>query len=290
MRVFAPAKINLTLEVGWPYRGSGRHPLQSVVAFAHVGDWIEVATNPTEVTLHVEGPFSDALIEQSGNIVLDAVGALSAHTDTWGADLTLTKNLPIASGIGGGSADAAATLRALNEWWLVDLSEAQLVEIAKGLGGDVPVCVASKNAYMTGEGEIVTPISLPVLDAVLVNPGVAVATAEVFQAFDAMAGGAGFVEKPAPIWTSVDDVIAGVAERGNMLAPAARSVAPVIEEVEQVLRADARVLCVSLSGSGATMFALAASAEDANAIAHDLAKAHPNWWIVPTRLGSTNGP
>lgn len=291
MRVFAPAKINLTLEVGYPYRATGRHPLQSVVTFADVGDWIELAANPNEVTLHIDGPFSEALIQQSGNIVLDAVDAISARSEAWGADITLIKNLPIASGIGGGSADAAATLRALNDWWLTNLSEAELIALAKDLGGDVPVCVASRSAYMTGEGEVVTPIDLPALNAVLVNPGVAVSTADVFRAFDAANGGAKFVEKPAPDWRSFDDVVAGMGERGNMLAAPARGIAPIIGDMESVLRADKRVRAAALSGSGATMFALVESADDARALASDLSQAQPKWWVTPARLGALDaGP
>ena len=286
MRVFAPAKINLTLEVGYPYRATGRHPLQSVVTFADVGDWIELAANPDDVTLKIEGPFSEALIEQSGNIVLSAVEAMSARSEAWGVDITLIKNLPIASGIGGGSADAAATLRALNDWWLTNLSEAELIALAKDLGGDVPVCVSSHSAYMTGEGEAVTPIDLPVLNAVLVNPGVAVSTAEVFRAFDAANGGANFVDKPAPDWRSFDDVIAGMEERGNMLTAPARGVAPIIAEMDTLLRADKRVRVAALSGSGATMFALVESPDDARALAEDLARVHAKWWFAPTRLGA----
>lgn len=284
VRVFAPAKINLTLEVGAPHRASGRHPLQSVVVFADVGDWITVERDPNDVTLHLDGPFFSTLIETGENLVLDAVGAIASVSDTWGAALTLTKNLPVAAGMGGGSSDAAATLKALNEWWLMNLNEQQLMEIGRPLGGDVPVCVFARSAYMTGEGEIIAPMALPPLDAVLVNPGVAVATASVFHQFDAEAGGANFMARPAPEWASLDDVCKGLAERGNMLEAAARVVAPVIAEVAGVLRSDPRALAVGLSGSGATMFAICANAAAASALAASLSRDHPDWWVTQTRL------
>lgn len=285
VREFAPAKINLTLEVGWPYRKTGRHPLQSVVAFADVGDWVEA--EPAEaLTLTIEGPFAAGLSAEQDNLVLRAARALAAYANRAvpNARLRLTKNLPVASGIGGGSSDCAATLRALNRLWSLNLGEAQLMKIGAGLGGDVPVCVFARSAYMTGEGETVAPLGLPPLPAVLVNPRTPVSTAAVFQSFDAAAGGSGFVERPAPEWKTLDDVCSGVAERGNMLTGAARELAKPIAEVEAALRADPAARCVSLSGSGATMFALTETNEGAQAFAQRLVSRFPNWWVAPATL------
>src|SRR5262249_39490392 len=137
-RVFAPAKINLTLEVG-PPQADGRHPLMSAVAFADVGDWVEAAPAQT-LSLKVTGPFSHALSEEPDNSVLRAASALAEAAGVVPrAALTLEKHLPIASGIGGGSSDAAAALKALNALWELHWSEAELTAIAQELGADVPV-------------------------------------------------------------------------------------------------------------------------------------------------------
>lgn len=286
VRVFAPAKLNLSLEVGAAKPESGRHPLQSAVAFADVGDWIEAAPAPEGISLRIEGPFGAQLTANGDNLVLRAAAALAADAPGRAAVLTLTKKLPVAAGIGGGSSDAAATLKALNALWELGLSEAELIARARPLGGDVPVCVFGRSAYMTGEGETVAPLDLPVLDGVLVNPGVAVSTAEVFARFDAMAGGARFMSSAAPVWRSLADVCEGARERGNALAAPAREIAPVIADVERELAADTRARLVALSGSGATVFALTANADEAAALASALLIRRPSWWIAVARLGA----
>lgn len=287
VRVFAPAKINLTLEVGAPHRATGRHPLQSVVVFADVGDWVEAAASAT-LTLAVSGRFAPDIGGDEDNLVLRAARALAAHAGRKapGAALRLEKNLPVASGIGGGSADAAATLKALNALWGLGLAETDLMKLGQGLGGDVPVCVFGRSAYVTGEGEAVAPLGVPQLDAVLVNPGVAASTAAVFRQFDAMAGGARFRVRSAPDWLDLAALCTGVAERGNMLQNAARVIAPAIEEAAAALRRDGSALQVGLSGSGATMFALCASAEAAKSLAASLSRDHPAWWTIPARFAS----
>jgi 4-diphosphocytidyl-2-C-methyl-D-erythritol kinase len=289
LRVFAPAKINLTLEVSWPYRKTGRHPLQSVVAFADVGDWIEAAP-ADDLTLVIDGPFADGLSAGEDNLVLRAAHALAARAGiSPKARLRLSKDLPVASGIGGGSSDCAAALKALNQLWGLQLSAAQLMEIGANLGGDVPVCVLAHSAYMTGEGEKVAPITLPPLAAVLVNPRIAVSTAAVFQRFDAQAGGAGFVQRSAPDWRTLDEVCAGVAERRNMLAAPARELAPVIGEVMSALSSDSAARCVSLSGSGATVFALTETKAEAEGLAERVQARFPAWWGQPTTLALDAG-
>lgn len=290
VRVFAPAKINLTLEVGWPYRATGRHPLQSVVAFADVGDWVEAAP-AEELSLAIDGPFAGGLEAEPNNLVLRAAHALAAAAGMGAptAQLRLTKNLPVASGIGGGSSDCAAALKALNALWGLKFDEARLMQIGAGLGGDVPVCVFARSAYMTGEGESVAPLALPSLHAVLVNPRVAVSTAAVFQHFDSMAGGAGFETRPAPLWRDFADVRAGMAARGNMLEPAARAVAPIIAQMRDALPAQGAD-CVGLSGSGATMFALTETSQGAQALAAEVSGRFPDWWVEPTTLALDAGP
>jgi 4-diphosphocytidyl-2-C-methyl-D-erythritol kinase len=284
VRVFAPAKINLTLEVGWPYRKTGRHPLQSVVAFADVGDWVE-ASPADDLTLAIDGPFCQGLSVGDDNLVLRAAHALAQEAGVAPrARLRLSKNLPVASGVGGGSSDCAAAMKALNALWSLNYAETRLMEIGAKLGGDVPVCVFARSAYMTGEGEIVAPLSLPSLSAVLINPLVAVSTGEVFQRFDAGAGGAGFVQRLAPSWTGLAQVCMGIAERGNMLAPPARGLAPVIDEILDAIANDPSARCVSLSGSGATVFALTETKEESEALAGQVQARFPAWWATATTL------
>ncbi len=288
VRVFAPAKINLTLKVGRA-KGNGRHPLQSVVVFADAGDWIEAAPADT-LSLRVIGPFAADTPVGEDNLVLRAARALAQHAGTGtGAALTLEKHLPVASGIGGGSSDAAACLKPLNALWRLDLGDDDLMRLAAPLGGDVPVCVAARSAYMSGEGEVVSPLTVPALDAVLVNPRTSTSTAAVFAAFDAMDGGVGFAPAPAPAWPTRAAAIAGTFSLGNDLTAAAHTIAPALASVRAALEAAPQTQAAALSGSGATMFALTADAAAAAALAEILAKAHPHWWVRAVRLGALDG-
>ncbi len=284
VRVFAPAKINLTLQVGRP-RADGMHPLQSVAMFADVGDWVEAAASGA-LSLRIEGEFACDLSSDEGNLVFRAVRALAAAAgvDSPLAAVVLNKELPVASGIGGGSADAAAALRALNQLWRLDLDDAALAGIGRSLGADVPVCVLGRAAYMTGTGADAAPLALPTLHAVLVNPLQPLATAAVYRQFDAMGLGKGFAARAAPDWRSAREAIAGAASLGNDLEPAARALLPAIAEIGVALARDRRVHHAALSGSGATMFGLTVSAEDAVSLAADLGAAHPLWWVRAARL------
>src|SRR5690606_29588929 len=180
VRIFDPAKINLTLKVA-PPRADRMHPLQSVVAFANVGDMVE-AEEAEGLSLSVHGPFAGQISAGEHNLVLRAARALAEKAGRPAqASLTLEKNLPVASGIGGGSADAAATLRALNDLWRLSWSNAQLAEVGARLGSDVPVFfTCGAGAYMTGIGEICTAATLPALPAVLINPLKPLATPDVY--------------------------------------------------------------------------------------------------------------
>jgi 4-diphosphocytidyl-2-C-methyl-D-erythritol kinase len=284
VRVFAPAKINLTLEVGRP-RADGLHPLQSVVVFADVGDIIEAA-DADALTLSVTGEFAEGLAADESNLVLRAARALAAHVGgARGAALSLEKNLPIASGIGGGSSDAAATLKALNQLWALDLGAVTLAKIGASLGADVPVCLAGAPAFMSGVGEQVTAISVPAMPAVLINPMQPLATADVYRAFDGMDLGDGFHARAAPHWANVGDAITDIALVGNHLERPARSLMGQIDDILGLLQADNRVERAAMSGSGATVFALAASMEAAAAIADDVQQRRPDWWVADTLLG-----
>ncbi len=279
VRVFAPAKINLTLEVGRP-RVDGYHPLQSAVVFADEGDWVE-ASDAETLTLSVTGPFAAALGVSSDNLVLRAARLLDSKR---GASLALEKNLPIASGIGGGSADAAATLLALNELWGLGKSVEALARLSVSLGADVPVCVHQRSAWMTGVGDAVTSIAVPRLDAVLVNPGKPLATPPVYRRFDELGLGEGFATREPPLWSSREDLLADMLRFGNDLEAPAVALMPELAEVLTMLRADPRTACAALSGSGATCFAITDSAAAARDLAADLSARKRDWWMCVTTL------
>lgn len=287
VRVFAPAKINLTLKVG-RLRQDGLHPLQSVVMFADIGDWIEAAPG-NDLSLKVVGPFAGALTNDESNLVLRAAKALAqaAGVARLGAALTLTKNLPVASGIGGGSSDAAATLRALKALWGLDMNDIRLADLARGLGADVPVCVGGRSAFMTGAGEVSAPLHLPLLHAVLINPLRPLATQKVYQRFDEMGLGGDLVAMPPPNWTQANEAIAGARSLGNDLEAPAIALMPEIGAIAGALRADPRVRYAALSGSGATLFAIVDEAAAAEGLVHDLRQANPAYWVQWTSLGAS---
>ncbi|HRE42868.1 MAG TPA: 4-(cytidine 5'-diphospho)-2-C-methyl-D-erythritol kinase [Terricaulis sp.] len=286
VRVAAPAKINLTLRVG-PARADGLHPLQSVVAFAACGEWLEAA--PADVlSLTIIGPFAADLEADESNLVMRAARALAAAAGKpeAGAALTLFKDYPVASGIGGGSSDAAAALKALNRLWGLNFSEAQLIEIARGLGSDTPACVPARAAFMFGTGADFIPFDLPTLYAVLFNPRQPLPTAGVYRQFDLMALGATFeAEAPAPVWRDAASAAAGMAVLGNDLYAPAAALMPDLNTALAQLRADPRTLHAHMSGSGATMFALCESLEAARGLEAAFAASNPSFWVRAGLLG-----
>jgi 4-diphosphocytidyl-2-C-methyl-D-erythritol kinase len=199
------------------------------------------------------------------------------------ARLELEKHLPVASGIGGGSADAAATLRALNGLWALDWSEARLAALGRSLGADVAAFFCgARSALMRGVGEAVTPLALPLLHAVLANPRAPLATAAVYAEFDRMGLGRDkFTDQQS--WNSLLHAATNVKAIGNDLAPAAVSLLPAITAVMDALGADSRSECAALSGSGATVFALAPTRDAAESLARDLASRRP-WWVRAVAL------
>lgn len=279
VRAFAPAKINLTLQVARP-RADGMHELQSAVTFADVGDWV-TAEAADELSLTISGPFAQGLSGE--NLITKAAEALAAGR---GAKLTLEKNLPVASGIGGGSTDAAAAIRALNSLWELELSEERTMRIAATLGSDVPVCVAARSAWMTGVGEVVAAMQTPPLSAVLINPGRPLATPSVFKQFDLMGLGGSFSPAAPPRWNTTDEALSGIAALGNDLEAPAVALMAEIGEIAHLLRSDPRVAYAALSGSGATLFALTHSAEAAHALASDLSTRRREWWVRAVRLAA----
>ena len=284
--VFAPAKINLTLKVG-PPRADGLHPLESVVAFADIGDIVE-AEPADDLTLNIHGDFAGDLAGDETNLVLRAARALAAAAGVPArARLSLQKDLPIASGMGGGSSDAAAALIALNQLWALDWSKAQLAEVGRTLGADVPVFfTGSGAAFMRGAGERCAPAPLPPLPAVLVNPLAPLPTGDVYRQFDLMRLGRELAGDPPPNWPSEEDAVAAMRALGNDLEAPATALMPQIADILVDLRASPTVRHAALSGSGATVFALTRDWDAAESLADLLRGRHPEWWIAEAMLGA----
>lgn len=282
MRVFAPAKINLDLHL-LGRRADGYHELDSLVAFAGVGDWVTAAPG-RGLTLSVDGPMAKGVPEDArdnlvGRAALALAEALGRAPD---AALRLTKTLPAASGIGGGSADAAAALIALSALWRAELDPAALSKLALGLGADVPVCLGRRAARLTGIGERLSPLpALPRAWLVLVNPGAALSTPAVFAARRGPFGAA-----PPPLPAGLGDVAAlgaALAARRNDLDGAAKSLAPVIDTVLAALADAPGCLLARMSGSGATCFGMFATEARAREAAARLGRA-ARWWIAAAPL------
>ena len=263
----ARAKINLALHV-LGRRADGYHEIDSLVAFADAGDRLEIEP-ASRHTLMVSGRFASDVPTGDDNIIWKAFRHLNGLMPLPLVDVKLEKNLPVASGIGGGSADAAAMLRGLLRLAGASLMDGQIAGLA-AIGADVPVCFVGKPSHMTGIGEkisILTEMLAPAL--VLVNPLVACSTAEVFQAMALPMG----VIRPAPV---------KAAWRNDMTA-AAIQVQPMISNVLSALH-KTKLFPVLMSGSGATCFGIARSFEEAEAEAAALSAHHPHWWVKPAQL------
>ena len=270
----APAKLNLALHVR-RRRADGYHDLETLFAFAEDGDSVMVARAEAN-SFAITGPFAGALDASADNLVTRAARAFAEAFGVGdGHAITLDKHLPVASGIGGGSADAAATLRALARLHGVAVSEPGLAAIAASLGADVPVCLLGRAAFGTGRGDDLSPLEpLGGIPTLLVNPLVAVSTAGVFAGWDGVDRG--------PIG---DGPILDIARSGrNDLQPPALAIAPVIREVLASLEQMPGATLVRMSGSGATCFALFDSAAARASAAAALAREHPTWWQLETAL------
>ena len=283
----APAKVNLTLHVG-AAKPNGRHPLDSLTVFAGPEAADRIMAEPAgTIQIGVIGPYADGCGPVGENLVFKAAHGLRTILETdQGARITLVKHLPVAAGIGGGSADAAATLRLLNTVWNGPDDPAHLFLLAEKLGGDVPACLASQPVFMRGEGERLHPIALPApIPALLVNPGIACPTGPIFTAFDSAGGGADFAEETPPTFASLADLFNWLDTTYNDLEPAALIHHPEIAQTLSALRSLNGQKCTRMSGSGATCFALFETLEDAVAAAADIKARRPDWWCTPTQLG-----
>lgn len=274
----APAKVNLWLELVGK-RADGYHLLDSLVVFAGVGDclWAEPAGS---LELAVEGPFAGDVPTDGSNLVLRAARALAeALGRPAEARLILDKRLPVAAGIGGGSSDAAAALRALATLWAVEPDENLLLRLGAKLGADVPVCLFGGPALVGGVGEVLRPAPpLPEAWLVLANPGVALSTAEVFQA----RGGDPFAAPRAcgPAPRDAEALAELLSARRNDLEAPARRLCPEIDAVLAALAGMPGCLLGRMSGSGATCFGLYGSAAEAGAAAAAIAAEQPAWWVA----------
>ncbi|HLZ04374.1 MAG TPA: 4-(cytidine 5'-diphospho)-2-C-methyl-D-erythritol kinase [Bradyrhizobium sp.] len=279
------AKVNLTLRVVGR-RVDGYHDLESVVAFADCAD--RLTLDPASaLSLKTTGPLAQACGETADNLVLKAARLLSERVpDLKVGAFTLEKVLPVAAGIGGGSADAAAALRLLGRLNGLAQDDARLHEVALATGADVPVCLASRACDMTGVGESLLPLNLPKLPCVMVNPRVPVATRDVFTALglrngELLVSAADVIESPA--WpgggASIGAWVDALSIVPNDLEAPAIRIQPVIGDVLSALRDSEGVLLSRMSGSGATCFAIFGDDALARAASEAIARDHRHWWV-----------
>ena len=276
----APAKINLTLHV-LGRRADAFHDLDSLVAFAGVADRLHF-TPGAQLTLSVRGPTAPQAGADADNLVLRAAKHLESRVPALAVGaFVLEKRLPVAAGVGGGSSDAAAALRLLAQHNKIAPDDPRLLDAARATGSDVPVCLDPQARTMRGAGEQVgSPLDMPRLFAVLVNPRVAVETAPVFKALGLAPGTVLAHETSTPRAITLDTIRAG---RNDLEAPA-KMVAPVIGDVLAALEALPESRLARMSGSGATCFALFDTCHAAARGARLLRAQQPGWWIKPTLL------
>lgn len=271
---FAPAKINLFLHITGK-REDGYHTLQSLMTFVDVGD--DLAFVPQEnFEVEVKGPFAASLPQAQDNLINKAARLLSEEYKTpLQGKIILTKNLPTASGIGGGSADAAGALRGLTKLWSLPEDMARLQKLAAQLGADVPACIESKTVWVEGVGEKLTPVPhMPPLYFALVNPLVPVATAEAFKKFH------GRFSQSRLFPGERGMTVADLKTRRNDLMEAALALAPVVRDVLTGISGTEDCLLSRLSGSGATCFGLYKDLAAAQAAAEAVKSEHPDWWTA----------
>lgn len=283
VRVFAPAKVNLTLHVTGK-RDDGYHLIDSLVAFAPVGDMLSIMPSDA-MWLKVDGPEAEGVPEGLDNFALRA-GILAAASER--VSIKLTKHLPAASGVGGGSSDAAAAYRAVHAYR--DLPQPTLESVGEtyrrcllALGADVPMCLTPRPQRAQGIGEQLEFVALPPLPAVLVNPRVPVSTPDVFRELTYQDNSP--MPDLLPDFHTPSDLIGWLAEQRNDLEAPAIRIAPVIAEVLSAISASDGCNLARMSGSGATCFGLYKTAEACNAAERDVRAQYPDWWIASGRLG-----
>lgn len=284
----APAKINLTLFIHGR-RADGYHELESLVVFADLADALALEEQAVP-SLTVAGPTAQLAGPEGDNLVLKAVAALQGRVPGLRSGaFVLDKHLPVAAGIGGGSADAAAALRLLARLNGIAIDDLRLIEAARSVGADVPVCLTSQVRIMRGAGErLGKALTLPRLHAVLVNPGVPVETAAVFRKLGLAPGTVCQTARHTDIASAIDTatLTALVASGRNDLEPAAIAVEPLIGEVLAAISAQPGCQLARMSGSGATCFGLFPDLTAVFAAVRALRRDHRDWWIQPATLGA----
>jgi 4-diphosphocytidyl-2-C-methyl-D-erythritol kinase len=281
----APAKVNLTLRV-LGRRDDGYHEIESLAAFADCGDRLTL-TPGGELALAVGGPQAGQAGADADNLVLKAARALAARIS--GIQLggfSLEKNLPVAAGLGGGSADAAAALRLIARANALPPGDPRLYEAARATGADVPVCLDPRPRLMRGIGEKLSePLVLPPLPTVLVNPGVALATKPVFAAWRPAVKPSAPFDLAATKGNGAEELLRILAAQANDLESAAIKLAPMVADVLAGLRGLSGCRLARMSGSGATCFAIFSSTAEATAAAKIMQGTNPNWWVRACVLG-----
>ncbi len=280
----ARAKINLDLLITGR-REDGYHLLDSLVVFADFGDQISVRPSD-KLSLNISGPFVSALSGEQDNIILRAArGLRDKFNIQQGAEIELVKNLPVSSGIGGGSADAAATIRALMALWHLSGKETELNDLALSLGADVPVCLASQTMQMGGVGEKLKPLAIEFpLFLLLANPAVSLSTAQIFK-MRAKRGTAFSSPRTLPDTitgrTELTDII---GKSGNDLEYDACAARPEIRKLLTYIKQADDCIFTGMSGSGATCFGIFPAYGAAKAAAGDILRHFPHWWACPVRV------
>jgi 4-diphosphocytidyl-2-C-methyl-D-erythritol kinase len=281
MRIYAPAKLNLFLHVG-ERRPNGFHELESLIAFAEEADVLTLE-NADNTSLTASGPFAMSLPLDQDNSIIRAARALDTQH---GAKIDLEKHLPVAAGIGGGSADAGAALRGLDALWELGRSQEELLSIASRIGSDVPACTLSQTLWMSGRGEEVEVLSpLPPFEIVMVNPNIALSTAAVFSRLNVRTGVGAIAPPLSPIET-VWDLVAYLADSGNDLEAPACELAPIIDDVLEALAHEPGCVLAQMSGSGATCFGIFQEGPWAAGGADRIARDHPEWWVRLSRIAA----
>ena len=282
VQLTARAKINLALHVTGQ-RDDGYHLLDTLVSFADSGD--ELRFEPADqLQLTIGGPEGGTLDGNDNNLIIKAAKALRAHVgrNDLGANIHLTKNLPVASGIGGGSADAACALRGLCQLWDLQVEDAELMQLGLSLGADIPMCLAGHPARVSGIGETLEPMPIQPLNLVLANPRVAVSTPKVFQGLSnknnaPMGELVRYEDRSARFWINY------LMHQRNDLQAAACAVAPPITDCLAALEKLPDCMLARMSGSGATCFGIFENPGEAAYAAHELRNQHRDWWVLPIR-------
>ena len=282
----APAKVNLFLHVGAP-TADGYHPVCSLMAFADFGD--VVSARPGQGSLTVRGPFGSGLGAEQDNLIFRAVRAFVAELGREMGELafTLEKNLPVASGLGGGSSDAGAALRLIRDVFAPGFDDARLERVAASLGADGAACLWARPVIAEGRGERLGPApEFPAIDAVLVNPRVAVSTPAVYGALDASRAFGDVMRPRMPeAFESPQELAGWLATQRNDLEAPAIAIAPEVGAVLDTLRDEPEALLARVSGSGGTCFALCADDIAAETLAERIEGMAPHWWVQRCRLG-----